>query len=245
MKISIIVATYNSDKTLKETLQSIHSQLFQDWECIVVDGKSKDRTIEIVEEFEKIDLRFRHISEPDNGIYDAFNKGWRLAKGEWIYYLGSSDLLLPEGLEKLMSTNHRDAAIISGHVYAKMIDGVLKPGYSVDFTGSHQAKLTRRSVIEEFRGFDERFKLIADEDLIWKIKDAGYKLDIVDVFVAVFMMGGASSRFSSLFTFAKEYYCILKKYPHRVNHPLINVLKISMHDLGSIIYRRSRKILFG
>ncbi|HBV84011.1 MAG TPA: glycosyltransferase, partial [Lachnospiraceae bacterium] len=72
-------------------MSSVLNQSFQGWECIIVDGASKDNTIEIMEEYCEKDARFRYVSEPDNGIYDAFNKGWRLAKGQWIQYLGSDD----------------------------------------------------------------------------------------------------------------------------------------------------------
>ena len=97
--ISIIIATYNAEETLHDALESVLNQSFQDWECLVVDGASKDNTVKIIEEFCKHDKRFRFISEPDKGIYDAFNKGWRMAKGEWIYYLGADDLLLKDALE--------------------------------------------------------------------------------------------------------------------------------------------------
>ena len=89
--VSIIIATYNSEKTLRRALDSVLNQTYQDWECIVVDGASKDNTIEIVKEYVSKDTRFRYVSEPDHGIYDAFNKGWKMAKGEWVMYLGSDD----------------------------------------------------------------------------------------------------------------------------------------------------------
>ena len=74
--VTIIIATYNSSATLREALSSVLNQSFQGWECIIVDGASKDNTIEIMEEYCEKDARFRYVSEPDNGIYDAFNKGW-------------------------------------------------------------------------------------------------------------------------------------------------------------------------
>lgn len=242
--VSIIIATYNSGKTLKETLKSVQSQVFQDWECIVVDGDSKDNTINIIVEFEQNDSRFRHISEPDRGVYDAFNKGWKLSKGEWAYYLGSSDILLPDGLEKLMEEEHPDAAIVSGHIYAQMIDGTTKPAYSRGWQGSHQAKITRRSVIEKFGGFDESFRIVADEDLICKIRYSGLILDNVDAFVAKFSMDGISSQFKSVLFKGKELYRIYKKYPKSIKHPLLRSLGITVRAYRSIIYRKARKLLF-
>ena len=66
--VSIIIATYNSERTIKRALESVMNQTYQNWECLVIDGNSKDKTIEIVNNFVKFDSRFRYISESDNGI---------------------------------------------------------------------------------------------------------------------------------------------------------------------------------
>ena len=81
-KISIIIATFNASNVLSKALDSILNQSFQDWECIVVDGASRDNTVEIIKAYQQKDSRFRYISEPDQGVYDAFNKGWKMAKRE-------------------------------------------------------------------------------------------------------------------------------------------------------------------
>lgn len=117
LKTSIIIATFNAAKTLNKALDSVLNQTYQNWECIIVDGASKDDTINIVKEYVQKDTRFRYISEPDKGIYDAFNKGWEMAKGDWIYYLGSDDILLPNGLESLIKgTDTNSYDIIYGNV---------------------------------------------------------------------------------------------------------------------------------
>lgn len=92
MKISIITATYNSEKTLRDTLDSILAQTYADIESIIVDGGSKDGTMDIVREYEpKFKGRMHWISEPDKGIYDAMNKGIRMASGDIIGVLNSDD----------------------------------------------------------------------------------------------------------------------------------------------------------
>ena len=92
MKISIITATFNSGDTLRDTIWSVLSQDFSDWEHIIVDGKSKDDTIAIIKELEPhYGGRLRWISEPDNGIYDAMNKGLRMASGDVVGILNSDD----------------------------------------------------------------------------------------------------------------------------------------------------------
>ena len=92
MKISVITATYNSAKTLRDTLNSILAQTYPDIESIIVDGASKDGTMDIVREYEpRFEGRMRWISEPDKGIYDAMNKGIQMASGDVIGVLNSDD----------------------------------------------------------------------------------------------------------------------------------------------------------
>lgn len=92
MKISIITATFNSGKTVKDTIESVLRQSYRDIEYIVVDGASKDDTLDIVKSLEpQFEGRLKYISEPDKGIYDAMNKGIRMATGEVVGILNSDD----------------------------------------------------------------------------------------------------------------------------------------------------------
>jgi len=88
MKISIITVSFNSAKTIRQTIESVLSQDYDDLEYIVVDGASKDGTVDILKEYEG---KIKYISEPDKGIYDALNKGVKLAKGEVIGTIGGDD----------------------------------------------------------------------------------------------------------------------------------------------------------
>ena len=92
MKLSIITVTYNSEKTLRDTIESVLSQTYTDYEYIIVDGASKDNTINIVKEYEpKFEGRMRWISEPDKGIYDAMNKGIKMSTGDVVSIINSDD----------------------------------------------------------------------------------------------------------------------------------------------------------
>lgn len=197
--VSIIIATYNSEKTLRRAMDSVLAQSYQDWECIVVDGASKDGTLAIVKEFVAKDTRFRYISEPDHGIYDAFNKGWRMAKGEWIMYLGSDDEYTKDGIRALMEKSD-GVDVVYGDVYLRYINGKTKvqKGKTPNFTGTsafcgHQAVAMKKSVIIDMDGFDMRFKLLADWDLIRRSGQKGYKYKYVGFPIAYFSVGGASS----------------------------------------------------
>ena len=105
--LSVITVCYNSEKTIKRTIESLLVQSFKGFEYIIIDGKSSDKTIEIIKsyekEFKKNKICFKWISEKDKGIYDAFNKGIKLSEGNWISFLGSDDIYLPEALKKYKS----------------------------------------------------------------------------------------------------------------------------------------------
>lgn len=100
---SIITATYNSEKTLERTIKSVLNQSYTNFEYIIIDGKSSDNSMNIVkkyeEDFRKANIVLKYISESDEGIYDAWNKGIELASGTWISFLGSDDYYLQNALE--------------------------------------------------------------------------------------------------------------------------------------------------
>ncbi len=100
---TIITACFNSEKTIIDTINSVLNQSYTDYEFLIIDGKSKDKTVEIIEsfipKFEEKGIFFTYLSEKDNGIYDAWNKGIKLSKGNWISFLGSDDEYLPNALK--------------------------------------------------------------------------------------------------------------------------------------------------
>lgn len=209
--ISIIVATFNAAKVLRTALDSVLMQTFQDWECIIVDGASKDDTLTIVEEYERLDNRFWHISEPDKGIYDAFNKGWKNARGEWIYYLGSDDKLTPDGLAILYeSSNGYD--VVVGNVYGVHRGGKIRICKSSGLRACHQAIIVKRTVIKTLGGFDLSYSILADYDLMWKLSKYAFSVKNIDIPVAYFASDGISQSFGSQWKIYKERTAILGKY---------------------------------
>lgn len=117
MRISLITATYNSCLTLRDTLQSVLEQTFNDFEYIIIDGNSTDGTISVIEEYEKkFGGRLRWLSEPDKGIYDAMNKGIRMAVGDIVGILNSDDFFtFNDVLEKVVREFEKDTTL--GAVY--------------------------------------------------------------------------------------------------------------------------------
>ena len=90
--ITIIIPTYNCDDFIDQALWSVVNQTYQSYELIIVDGRSTDKTLDIIDRYKK-DISVL-VSEPDSGIYDAMNKGVNMAKGDWLYFLGADDILI-------------------------------------------------------------------------------------------------------------------------------------------------------
>jgi glycosyltransferase involved in cell wall biosynthesis len=96
--LSIVIPTYNSEKTIERCLNSLTCQTYQDFEICIIDASSLDRTLEKIDEFQSKFQNLRVVSEADKGTYDAMNKGIDLAQGEWIYFLGSDDTIYDDNV---------------------------------------------------------------------------------------------------------------------------------------------------
>jgi glycosyltransferase involved in cell wall biosynthesis len=177
MRISIITVCYNSEDTIATTFKSVASQTYSDIEYIVVDGGSTDSTLEIAEEYHGIITKI--ISEPDNGLYDAMNKGIKLASGDIIGFINSDDLFsVRESIEKVMNVFERDEELDS--VYADLtyvsrhdtnkIRRNWVTGARREFkTGWHPAHPTfyvKKTIYDRFGLFDIDYKLAADFEIM-------------------------------------------------------------------------------
>ena len=241
--ISIIIATFNASKTIQIALDSVKEQTYQDWECIIVDGASTDNTVNIIQEYATNDSRIRYISEPDKGIYDAFNKGWKMANGEWIYYLGSDDKLTLNGFTDLMNQIDNSYSIVSGNTYIIKIDGTIKTNISQGFSGCHQGKLMKKDLFYKYNGFDESFKLLGDADLMTKLSNDNIPIKNYPIVIAYFTMGGMSQNLHGFKTRIEESLIIIKK-DKRIKNPYTKWFISSIYKLGSIIYRMIRSKFF-
>ena len=216
--ISILIATFNSGKTLQACLDSVLEQDYEDWECILVDGKSKDNTLSIIDEYERKDSRFRHISEPDSGLYDALNKGISLAKGYWIYVLGSDDRLTKNGLASLASCINADSSVVYGDMIVEYADKSNRqiPPKNIELIKyympiSHQAVIVKTNDARALGGFDLRYKVRGDYNMIQQLYLLGKVFQYVNVPIAFCCVGGLSTRFSSMIKYDLERYQINKR----------------------------------
>jgi len=166
--ISIITVVYNGAATLEATIRSVRDQTWKNIEYIIVDGGSKDGTLALVEKYK--DSISRWISEPDKGVYDAMNKGIRMATGEWLYFLGSDDRLHDPGvLTRLFDAPFEGACdLLYGNVkspaYKGLYDGEFTLEKLLSKNISHQAAFYRKELFQRLGDYDLRYRLHADWD---------------------------------------------------------------------------------
>lgn len=210
MKISIITATYNSGKTVGDTLKSVLAQTYHDYELLVVDGASKDNTLEVVKKMEPLfEGKMRYISEPDKGIYDAMNKGIRMATGEVIGILNSDDFYTSDDalacIARTLENEKVDA--VYGDIHYVNDDDLTKcvRYYSskpfrrwmmrLGFMPAHPSFYCRKEVYEKFGAFDaENYRVAADfENLLRLIFVNKIKTYYISKDFVTMRTGGASS----------------------------------------------------
>jgi len=206
--ISIIVAVYNGAKTLQQCIDSVAQQTYANKELIIIDGGSKDGTVDLLKaNQEKISY---WISEPDRGIYNAWNKGLAQAKGEWICFLGADDWLcdstvLEKVAESLLQFDH-SFEIVYGQV--KMVnaagDEVGKLGtpweavkekfmngtYCLPTPGVFHSS----EAFAKYGGFDETYRIAGDYELLLRVLRSSAPLFLDGITVTKMQQGGISSR---------------------------------------------------
>ena len=198
MKITIITATYYSERTLRDTMESILSQTFQDFEYIVIDGASKDGTLDIIREYEpRFKGRMRWISEPDKGIYDAMNKGIDRASGDIIGIINSDDWYERDAL-RVVTTEYEKEEFDLFYADVRMIkpDGssFIKHArdrkYATSRDWNHPTTFITGRTYDKYR---YRTETIHDDyDLILRLKRDNVKTRVVNRILADFRMNGVS-----------------------------------------------------
>lgn len=196
MKLSIITITFNNLDGLKHTAESIHWQTWKDYEWIVIDGGSTDGTREYLESLEpKPDY---WVSEKDNGVYDAQNKGTLLSKGEYGIYMNAGDTFYDRDvLEKVFSQEHKADVLYGDWVQEhenknilkiKAPDHIVFPFFQKDNI-CHQAIFVKMSIIKQLP-YDISYKLYADWAKWTELSYKGYTFEYIPIIICKFLMGG-------------------------------------------------------
>ena len=173
IKVTIITVCYNSELTIKRTIKSVLNQTYKNIEYIIVDGKSQDNTLHIVKKYEPLfGGRMKIISEPDNGIYDAMNKGIRSATGKLVGIINSDDFYENDAVEKIVKHYTNECYLILYGMVRVIEDGKESAihFFSHDFLRkrmiAHPACFITKAIYSEIQLYDTKYVSAADFDLV-------------------------------------------------------------------------------
>ena len=249
--VSVITAVYNGGATLERAIESVVSQTCPRIEFIVIDGGSTDCSVDLLRKYEdSIDY---WISEPDNGIYDALNKGIAVATGEWLYFLGADDVLADVDVFKSVFSRQYDTKFLYGDV----VYGDTGRIYGGEFT---KCMLTKKNIcqqgifyhVELFKilgNFDPKYPLLAD----WAFNMqafalGGTKPTHINVVIAEYSLAGVSNRVIDS-AFAEDRLGLIKRclgFPYYQLALLSRLLdqcsaNYKKHVLGALLKNHSRR----
>lgn len=203
MKISVVTVAYNSEKGIGKTIESVLRQSWGDVEYLIIDGKSSDRTVEIAESYrnalEEKGIMYQIVSEPDNGIYDAMNKGIRMASGDVIGLLNSEDTYEPCALQTVAETFARtDCELMFANIRIHKPDGssfvkrARQRRFQTSRDWNHPTTFVRADVYKAnpFRNLG----IHDDYGFYLQMRRQNRRIVTVDEVLADFRMGGASNR---------------------------------------------------
>lgn len=199
--VSIVTVAYNSGRTIGDTIESVLNQTYPNIEYRIIDGQSSDRTIEVAESyrerFEEKGIPYEILSEPDNGIYDAMNKGIRLSNGTIIGLINSDDWYEPDAVEKVVNCYHETQFDM---MYADI--NIIKPTGMVVKHSRLRRYITSRDwnhpttfiTKEVYQKYQYKVKNLYDDfDLVIRVRRGGYKVVVLNEVLANFRFGGISN----------------------------------------------------
>jgi glycosyltransferase involved in cell wall biosynthesis len=192
--ISIITVVYNCVNTLEETILSVINQDFDNFEYIIIDGGSTDGTIEIINKYQDKIAKF--ISEPDNGIYDAMNKGLSHSNGQWVNFMNAGDLFYKKNiLTNIFTAENLNFDMIYGNVCffdenQCFILNTKSNKYKINLNAiNHQSVFIKKNI---HNPFSSEYKISADHNLIYKIVKFN-NCKHINIIVCKFLIGGLSA----------------------------------------------------
>lgn len=192
MKVSVVTVCYNVEDILEDTIKSVVSQTYDDVEYIIIDGASKDGTIDIIKKYS--DKIAYWISEPDKGIYDAMNKGILAATGDYIIFMNAGDKFVDTGVLDKVSVYLNGDAVVTGRWRRCYANGSKKNGlpanlsrFETDMPICHQATFVNLQYHKK-NLFDTSYRFSADYKFFYNAWRKGERFSIIDVLVSDFIV---------------------------------------------------------
>lgn len=203
MQLSIIICTYDSVGRLEKTLDSILVQNIEDYEVVIIDGASTDGTVEIIKNYEsKFNGKLRWISEADNGIYEAMNKGVKMAQGKYLNIIGAGDWLEKGVLSEILQSMGENCEVDGVYAKTRVWDKDIATNRVVQTSPDvlpvhpmqHPALYYKKELHNKFGYYDESYKIVADYLFCLKAFYFGKaSVKLIDIVTVNFVMDGKSS----------------------------------------------------
>jgi glycosyltransferase len=205
MKISVITICFNNEADIRSTLESVVNQTYPDIEYIIVDGASTDNTLKIVDEYK--DKIAKIISEPDNGLYDAINKGIRNATGDVVGLIHAGDKLYDNTVIAKIAKHFEENDMDALYGHSQIINNrneVIRINRSPKFSKSlfrkgwipsHQSFYAKRELFQEYGLYNLKYRIAADYELLLRFMYFNNaKVSLLDEFIVRFSLGGTSTK---------------------------------------------------
>ncbi|MDP4201571.1 MAG: glycosyltransferase family 2 protein [Bacteroidota bacterium] len=213
-KISIITAVYNAQKDIEKTIRSVINQSYLNIEYIIIDGGSTDGTLDIIK---KYDPKISHwVSESDNGVFDAMNKGIQYATGDWINFMNAGDYFVDmDVISNIDFESSKGYGLVYGNTEYES-HGIKRPFRITSLQygmimACHQSMFFNYALLKNMLKYSSKFKLICDYDLVCKIVKHKYPTKYINQTIAHYMGGGLSAAINWEARKARYYY-IFKYY---------------------------------
>jgi len=204
--VTVVTAVYNGELHIGQTIESVLSQSYSNIQYIVVDGNSTDNTIHIIENYKAPNLLV--ISESDDGIYDAWNKGVKLATGKWISFLGGDDILLVDAIQSYVdhiTGIEEELEFVSSKI--ELVDDELNhinyfgeswswSRFKKNMVTGHVATFHSKELFTKYGYFDKTYKISGDYEFLLRAKN-NLKSSFLDKVTVKMRSGGVSNRFLS------------------------------------------------
>lgn len=250
-KITVVTVCYNAVRDIEQTIQSVLNQTYPNIEYIIIDGVSTDGTIEVIKEY--ADRLAYFVSEPDNGIYDAMNKGIKHSTGEWINFLNAGDCFANNNIITKIFANgfdyNNEYGFIYGYAYVKTsiatkLSTRIQPFWESEqyIHGKgfcHQSCFIKTKLAKDFP-YELRYKVNADYKMLYDIIKAGYKPYFCDIPIAVYEVENGFSKKNQVISF-KECADILGRNNTIRYYFLLHMFKVSV-IIHSIVSKTIRNI---